>query len=128
MKRARSVVVGVMAASAMVIGGAGSASANIAWCMSDPPARAVTQDGANLSVNVYVTVPRSEVKLLNDVSSTASTAPDGRGGTLITVQVSLPVGMSNARITASVNRYQVTTTAASAGGTVVTLYLDVPQS
>jgi hypothetical protein len=128
MIRARSLVVGAMAASAMVIGGAGSASANVAWCMSDPPAKAVTQDGANLSVNVYVAVPRPEVKLLNDVSSNASTAPDGTGGTLITVRVSLPVGMSNARITASVNRYQVTATVAAAGGTVVTLYLDVPRS
>jgi hypothetical protein len=117
-----------MAASAMVIGGAGSVSANIAWCMADPPAQTVTQDGANLSVNTFVSVTRSEVHYLNDVHSDASSAPDGKGGTLITVHVSLPAGISTARVTATVNRYNATATAAGAGGTVVTLYLDVPKS
>jgi len=126
--KARSVVMGVVAAVAMVVGGAGSASANIAWCTTDPPARAVTQDGANLSVNTYVMVLRPEVRYLNDVSSDATTSPDGNGGALITVHVHLPAGISAARVTSSVNRFQVSASAVASGGSDVTLYLDVPKS
>lgn len=126
--KARSVVMGVVAAAAMVVGGAVSASANIAWCTTDPPARAVTQDGANLSVNTYVMVLRPEVRYLNDVSSDATTSPDGNGGTLITVHVHLPAGISAARVTSSVNRFQVSASAVASGGSDVTLYLDVPKS
>jgi len=126
--KARSVVTGAVAAGAMLIGGASAASANIAWCMADPPARAVTGDGANLTVNTYVTVVKPEVHYLNDFQSEASTAPDGKGGTLITVHVKVPAGLSTVRVTSSVNRYQVSASAVGAGGSVVTLYLDVPKS
>ena len=123
---ARSVVLGVLAAGGMVMGLAGSASANVVWCFDDPPAQVATASGSNLTVNTTVSVVRAEVKYLTAVHDTATTAPDGRGGTLITVQVSLPAGISTARITSSVNRYQVTATATGQGGTTVTLYLDVP--
>ena len=126
--KARTAVIGVMAAAAMVIAGAGSASANIAWCTADPPARVVTADGARLSVNTYVTVARPEAHFLKDVQSIASTASDGKGGTLITVQVSLPAGISNAQITSRVRHYDIAASAAAAGGSVVILYLDVPKS
>jgi hypothetical protein len=126
--KARSVVTGAVAAMAMVIGGAVSASANIAWCSADPPARTVTGDGANLTVNTYVTVLKPEVHYLNDFQSEASSAPDGRGGTLITVRVYVPAGLGSARVTSSVNRYQVSASAVSTGGSVVTLVLDVPKS
>ena len=126
--KARSVVMGLVAAFAMLVPAASSASANIAWCTADPPARAVTQDGANLSVNTYVMVFRPEVHYLNDVSSDATTAPDGNGGTLITVRVYVPAGLNAARVTSTVNRYQVSASVVGAGGTVVTLYLDVPKS
>ncbi len=126
--KARSVVTGAAAAIAVVIGGAGSASANIAWCSADPPARTVTGDGASLTVNTYVTVLKPEVHYLNDFQSEASNAPDGRGGTLITVHVYLPAGLSSARVTSSVNRYGVSASAIGAGGSLVTLYLDVPKS
>jgi len=126
--RARSVVVGTMAAATLVVGGAGTASANIAWCSADPPAQTVTGDGANLTVNTYVTVFRPEVHYLNDFKSEASTAPDGHGGTLITVRVYLPAGLNSARVTSTVNRFGVSASATGAGGSVVTLYLDVPKS
>ena len=126
--KARSVVVGTLAAMAMIVGGAGSASANIAWCSADPPAQAVTSGGANLMVNTYVTVLKPQVHYLNDFTSSASTAPDGRGGTLITVRVYLPVGLSAARVTSTVNRYQVSASGSGVGGSVVILYLDVPKS
>ena len=124
----RSVVIGAMVAVAFMVGGAGSASANIAWCSADPPAQTVTGDGANLTVNTYVTVLKPEVHYLNDFKSVASSAPDGRGGTLITVRVYLPAGLGSVRVTSSVNRFQVSASATGAGGSVVTLYLDVPKS
>lgn len=126
--KARSVVVGTMAAAAMMVGGAGSASANIAWCSADPPTQVVTGGGANLSVNTYVTVLKPEVHYLNRFTSDASTAPDGKGGTLITVHVYLPAGLSSARVTSSVNRFQVSASAIGTGGSMITLYLDVPKS
>src|SRR2546430_2367351 len=126
--KARSVVTGVAAAMAMGIGGTGSASANIMWCSADPPATPVTRAGANLRVNPYVTVLQPGVHHRSHFRGDASTAPDGRGGTLITVHVYLPAGLSSARVTSSVNRYQVSASAVGAGGSVVSLYLDVPTS
>ena len=126
--KARSVVIGTMTAVALMVGGAGAASANIAWCSADPPAQTVTGGGANLTVNTYVTVFKPEVHYLKDFKSEASTAPDGHGGTLITVHVYVPAGLSSARVTSTVNRFQVSASAIGAGGSVVTLYLDVPKS
>jgi hypothetical protein len=123
---ARSVVLGVLAAVGMVLGIAESASANLVWCYDDPPTQVVTPAGTNLMVNTTVSVAQPEVRYLTRVFNTATTVPDGKGGTLVTVRVTLPTGISTARITSSVNRYQVTAAATSHGGTTVTLYLDVP--
>ena len=123
---AKSVVLGVVAAGGMVLGFAGPASANIAWCMEDPPVQVATPTGSNLMVNTTVSVVRTEVHSLRAVQTTTASAPDGHGGTLITVQVALPAGISTAKITSSVNRYQVTASATAPGGSTVTLYLDVP--
>ena len=123
---ARSAVLGVLAAGGMVFGAAGSASANLVWCSADPPVQVVTPSGSNLTVNTTVSVVRSETKYVRAVRETTASVPDGAGGTLITVQVALPAGISTAQITGSVNRYQVTATATGSGGTTVTLHLDVP--
>jgi hypothetical protein len=124
----RRVVLGGLVAGVLTVGGAASASANIAWCLSDPPAQVQTASGATLSVNTSVSVARSEVRFLKAVHNDATTSPDGAGGTLVTVHVYLPTGITSARIVSSVNRYAVSATAIGHGGTVVTLYLDVPTS
>lgn len=124
--KARSVVLGVLAAGGMLVGAAGSASANIAWCFDDPPVQVHTPGGANLTVNTSVSVARPEVRYLNAVHDAATTSPDGAGGTLITVRVYLPAGITTARIVSRVNRYSVSASAVGQGGTVVTLQLDVP--
>jgi len=124
--RARSVVVGVLTAAALVIGGAGTASANIAWCSADPPVQVETAAGANLTVNTIVAVPKTDARYLSDVTSEAVTTPDGVGGTDITVYVHLPAGISTARVAAMVKRYKVVDRAAGQGGTTVTLHLHVP--
>ena len=124
----RRVVLGGLVAGVLTVGGAASASANVAWCLSDPPAQVQTATGKTLSVNTSVSVARPEVKYLRAVHNDAATSPDGAGGTLVTVHVYLPTGITSARIVSSVNRYAVSATAIGQGGTVVTLYLDVPTS
>src|SRR5712691_3298576 len=124
--KARSVMAGVLASVAMVIGGAGTASANIAWCAGDPPVHVDTLTGTNLTVNTIVIVSQPEFKFLRDVHSDAVLTPDGTGGTYITVNVHLPAGISFAYVAAQVKRYQIGANAVGRGGTTVTLHLHVP--
>ena len=124
--KARTLIAGILASGALVIGGAGSASANIAWCTSDPPVHVDTESGANVTVNTSVTVAKSESGYLNDVSSDAVAIANGSGGTNITVYVNLPAGISTATVLTQVKRYHVSSTAIGKGGKVVTLYLMVP--
>ncbi len=124
--KARTLMTGILASGALVIGGAGSAAANIAWCTSDPPVHVDTVSGAKVTVNTSVTVAKSETIYLNDVTSDAVATANGAGGTNITVNVYLPAGISTATVVGEVKRYHVSTTAAGQGGTVVTLYLTVP--
>jgi hypothetical protein len=124
--KARTLVTGILASGALVIGGAGPASANIAWCTSDPPVHVDTVSGANVTVSTSVTVPKSETKYLNDVTSDAVATANAAGGTDIAVNVYLPAGISTATVLGQVKRYHVSTTAVGHGGTVVTYYLTVP--
>jgi len=124
--KARSVVAGVMAAGAMVVGGAVAASANLIWCMEDPPVQVQTATGTNLTVNVTVAVPQYQAKYINNVLVTTLTAPDGAGGTLITVVVTVPATISTANVTVTVKKYRVTDSATVPGGVTTTLHLDVP--
>ena len=124
--KARTVIAGILASGALAVGGAGTASANIAWCTSDPPVHVDTVSGANVTVNTSVTVAKSESNYLNDVTSDAITTANPAGGTDITVNVYLPAGISTATVVGQVKRYHISATAAGRGGTVVTLHLTVP--
>ena len=124
--KARKVMAGVLASGALAIGGAGSASANIAWCTSDPPVHVDTESGANVTVNMSVTVAKSESGYLNEVTSDAVAIANGAGGTNVTVYVFLPAGISSATVLGQVKRYHVSATASGQGGTTVTLHLTVP--
>ena len=124
--KARSVVVGGfggLVAGAMFMASSVGASANFAFCESDPPVQVVTPGGHNLQVNSQVFLAHGSQQLASAVTETASAQPDGKGGTLITVSVFLPV---SAHVVASVNRYKVS--AAGDGSGVLTLVLDVPIS
>ncbi len=124
--KTRSVVASVLAAAAMVVGGAAVASANVIWCLEDPPVQVQTATGTNLTVNVSVAVPQYQAKYLNDVVVTTLTAPDGAGGTLITVDVTVPATISTANVGVTVKKYKVTDSATVPGGGTTTLHLDVP--
>ena len=124
--KARSVVVGVVASGAMLFAGAGGASANIAWCLEDPPVQVQTASGSNLTVNTAVSVPQFQAKYIGDVVIDAVTQSDGAGGTLITLYVSVPTTISVANITATVKKYKTSTSTTVAGGGSAVLQLDVP--
>jgi hypothetical protein len=127
--RRRAVLVGALAAGLLVAGGQGAASANVMWCLSDPPIQVVTPGGHNLSVNNMIYLSVIDRHLASGITDSASAVPDGKGGTLITVHVRIPQGMHGANVVSNNFRYRVTDTSSTpGGGTVVTLLLDVPTS
>jgi hypothetical protein len=126
--RIRAVVVGALVAGMLVAGGQG-ASANVTWCLSDPPIQVVTPGGHNLSVNNMIYLSPVDRHLASRITDDASTVTDGKGGTLITVHIRIPQGIHGANVVSNNFRYRVTdTSSAPGGGTVVTLQLDVPTS
>jgi hypothetical protein len=125
----RVVVVGALAAGLLVLGGQGVASANVMWCLSDPPIQVVTPGGHNLSVNNMIYLSPVDRHIAKQITAGASAAADGKGGSLITVRVYIPSGAHGASVVSSNYRYRVTKTDATRdGGTVLTLTLDVPTS
>jgi hypothetical protein len=123
----RVVVLGALAAGLLVLGGQGAASANVMWCMSDPPIQVVTPGGHRLSVNNMVYLSPLDRHIASQIAGGATTAPDGRGGTLITVHMYIPSSAHGASIVSSNYRYEVTDTSATRnGGVTLTLTLDVP--
>jgi hypothetical protein len=119
--KARSLVVAALLGGAMLFAAAGEASANMTWCVSDPPIQVVTPGGHNLVVNNLVYLPPYAMHLKDRITDDAAVQPDGRGGTLITVYVHVPL---HSHVVSSENRYRVTTQ--QDGTQLITLYLDVP--
>jgi hypothetical protein len=126
--RLNRIVPAAMMAAAFLIAGEATASANAEWCVDDPPIQVVTPGGVNLTVNNMVYIPPSAVHLVSHFPATATVAPDGHGGTLITVRVQIASGVSLAHVVSSENRFQISSPANGTGGTVVTTYLDVPSA
>jgi hypothetical protein len=124
----RVVVLGALAAGLLVLGGQGAASANVMWCLSDPPIQVVTPGGHNLSVNNMIYLSPVDRHIASQITAGASTGADGKGGTLITVHVNIPSGAHGASVVSSNYRYRVTKSGATPGGSVLTLTLDVPAS
>jgi len=125
----RVIVVSGLAAVLMVLGGQGSASANVMWCVSDPPIPVVTPGGHNLTANNMVYLSPIDRHIASQITDDATTAPDGRGGTLIIVHVYLPATSHGGHVVANNFRYRVSdSNSAPGGGTILTLSLDVPTS
>jgi hypothetical protein len=117
----RSVLAGVLVAGAMLLAAQVSASANVAWCVWDPPIQVVTPGGHYLTVNNQIYLPPYARHLKGGIHDAASATRDAGGGTLITVDVFVPV---RAHVVSSENRWRVSD--AEDGSTVVTLHLRVP--
>jgi len=125
----RVVVLGALAAGLLVMGGQEAASANVVWCLSDPPIQVETPGGHSLSVNNMIYLSPVDRHIARQITAGASAAADGKGGSLITVHVYIPSGAHGAAVVSNNYRYRVTKSASAAnGGTVLTLTLDVPTS
>jgi hypothetical protein len=122
MKRT-TVAFGGLLAGVMLVAGSAVASANMAWCLSDPPIQVVTPGGHILVVNNLVYLPPNAMHLKDQITDDATAQPDGHGGTLLTVHVHVP---ARAHVVSSENRYGLSDQ--GDGDTVVTLLLDVPTS
>lgn len=119
--KAWSVVAGVLVAGAMLLAAQVSASANVAWCISDPPIQVVTPGGHYLTINNDVYLPPYAMHLKRSIHDAAFATLDPSGGTLVTVYVFVP---ERAHVVSSANRWQVSD--AGDGSNLVTLYLHVP--
>ncbi len=125
----RVLVLGALAAGVLVMGGQGVASANVVWCLSDPPIQVVTPGGHYLSVNNMIYLSPVDLHIASQIWADASTATDGKGGTLITVHVYIPEAAHGANVVSANYRYEVADSGATRdGGTVLTMTLDVPTS
>jgi len=125
----RVVVLGALTSGLLAVGGQGAASANVMWCLSDPPIQVVTPGGHNLSVNNMIYMSPVDRHIANQITDDATTAPDGRGGTLITVHVHIPSAAHGASVVSNNYRYRVTKTGGTTdGGITLTMTLDVPTS
>ena len=125
----RGVAAGALAAGLLVLGGQAVVSANVVWCTFDPPIQVVTAGGHHLTVNNMVTISSADKDLAKLITDDATAAPDGVGGTLITVHVNIPQGAHGANVVSTNHRYKVSAMAGTpSGGVVLTLELDVPAS
>jgi len=125
----RVVVLGALAAGLLAVGGQGAASANVMWCLSDPPIQVETPGGHSLSVNNMVYLSPIDRHIARQITDSATTAPDGRGGTLITVHVHIPQGAHGASVVSANYRYAVKDSGGTTdGGITLTMTLDVPTS
>lgn len=118
----------VVVAALLSLAGEVTASAHVVFCMYDPPVQVVTPGGQNLTVNNTIYLPPAERHVSDHFPATATAVADGHGGTLITVHVQIASGVSSAGVVSTVQRYQVSNAGGGAGGTVVSLDLDVPSA
>jgi hypothetical protein len=124
----RVLFVGALTSAMLVMAGQ-VATANVMWCMSDPPIPVTTPGGHNLTVNNMIYIPIADRHNARLITDDATTAPDGRGGTLITVHVHIPSVVHGASVVSSNFRYEVhDSNNTPGGGIVLTLTLDVPTS
>ena len=126
--RKRALVIGALTAGLLAASGPSTASANLMWCVSDPPIQVVTPGGHNLMVNNMVYLSPADRHKAKLITGDAGVAPNGRGGTLITVNLYIPATIHAAHIVSSNYRYRVSNAGDGSGGRVVTLILDVPTS
>ena len=125
----RVFVLGALASGLLVFGGQAAGSANVMWCLSDPPIQVVTPGGHYLSVNNMIYLSPVDRHIARQITDDATAAPDGRGGSLITVHVHIPAGAHGAGVVSNNYRYRVAQSGGTPGGGIVlTFKLDVPTS
>src|SRR5579859_5876112 len=84
MKLRTLVVAGALAAGLMAAAPS-SASANILWCVGDPPVQVLTPGGNYVVINNYLYVSPAYAHLARNVTADGYAIPDGALGSLVTV-------------------------------------------
>jgi len=126
--RLRTLVVAGALAAGLVAAAPSSASANILWCVGDPPVQVLTAGGHYLVVNNYLYVAPAYLHLAKNVTADGYAVPDGALGSLVTVDVHVPPGLSHLFVVSAQQHYRVTTSGDGGGGMEITLILEVPES
>lgn len=124
--RLRTVLAAAAAAVGVAIAASGGASANVLWCLSDPPIQTTTSGGTNLTVNTKLYASSSDRHELSSVTEDIVSSPDGAGGTLVTVYVFVPSTIGSLLVVAQVQRYGESATGSGSAGSTITLTMDVP--
>jgi hypothetical protein len=123
--KVKTVLAGGAVACGLLAASPAGASANVMWCVGDPPVQMSSPSGTNFTVNTQVYTSDLKQHLSQQLTEEVTSAPDGSGGTLVTVQVYGPAGQSMT-VVASVNKYKVSGQASGVGGAIVTLDVPVP--
>src|SRR5579872_4214572 len=76
----KTVVLGSAAAAAMLALSQVGASANMVWCISDPPLQVVTPAGHNVLINNMVYLPPYAMHLKSQVADGAVAVPMAKAG------------------------------------------------
>ena len=121
--KVKTVLAGVAVACGLTAASTAGASANIMWCVGDPPLQMSSPAGTNFTVNTQFFTTDSKQHLSQQLTEKVTSTPDGHGGTLVTVEVFGPAGQ-NVTVVASVNKFKVSAQASGAGDVIV--QLDVP--
>ena len=124
--RLRTVLVAAAVVAGLVVAAPAGASANVLWCVSDPPDQTTTPGGTNLTVNTTLYAAASSRHDLNAVTEEIVTSPDGAGGTLVTVYVQVPSSISSLVAVSQVQRFGERATGSGGAGSTITLTMDVP--
>lgn len=119
----KRVLAGVAVAGGLLAASPVGASANVMWCVGDSPVQMSSSSGTNFTVNAQVYTSGPKQHLSQQLTEEVTTAPDGSGGTLVTIYMHGPAG-ANMTVVASVNKYKVSGQASGVGEVAVTL--DVP--
>jgi hypothetical protein len=110
-------------ACGLTVATAAGASANIMWCVGDPPVQMTSTSGTNFTVGTQIFTTGSKQHLSQHVTEVVTSRPDGHGGTLVTVDIKGPAGQQMS-VVASVQKFKVSGQASGTGDVSVTL--DVP--
>jgi hypothetical protein len=123
--RLRTWLIGGAMAGVLMAAAPASASANIMWCVGDPPSQIVSATGTRFVVNTSVYASSSHLHLATQYTVATTAAPDGRGGTLVTVEVRSPAGQY-LTVVSSVQRSNGSVTGRGSGSGDIVVVLDVP--
>ena len=121
--KVKTVVLGAVLACGLAAASTAGASANVMWCVGDPPVQMSTPTGTNFTVGTQIYTSGDKQHLAQEVNEVVTSTSDGHGGTLVTVEIQGPAGQEMTLV-ASVRKYKVSGQASGVGDVTVTL--DVP--